>query len=562
VLWDLNANAGFSYWDEFSHWGTVAKLVAQEHTFHLKAVGVRSYFEDYAPGMALAVYFMCRLAGFSEPAVYFTYAVVLAAALLPMVGLAARASLLRGAIAVVAGFLMVALLGHGWSSALVDHVVGAIFGGVLCVYLLERDRPPRALLAVVPILCFLVLVRDSGSSFALLTGAAIAIDQLLRGWRIRRPDSRLPLAGVLLVIVVAPMAVTFSWKSYVVHAEVQTNFPSASLGRSLTKLRHCCHTERELAVVQAFFQELTGRQHMVPAQASGLLRNVATQLRGSDSAQVPPTTENTSHGRVLGLVLALSLAAVLLAGSRAAAGANAVFVVILLFGFVAYTLVLLTYYLYIFSDYEARVVTSMARYLRTFELAMLLVAAALLLQARTRLVWLNAAVTAVLALFLAYVWSHAPVTRTYLARGSAAILDSRKDLQRYLAPLIAASDRRARVYVLWQSATPADNGFDFWQAHYELRPRNTNLLCFSVGRKLRPDDMYSCPMTPVDLAALLAPYDYVVVANGLSSLEEQYPSIFGRSSGRNRRMFRVEGPAQKLVLQPIHEPTAWESSKY
>lgn len=537
VLLDLNAAAAYSNWDEFSHWGTIAKLVAELHTYHLKTFGVRSYFEDYPPGMALAAYYFGRLAGYSEPAVYFSHALVLLAALLPMIGLAAQGSLARALLAVPAGYFLVVVLGQGWSSALIDHIVGVLFGCTLCTYLLVRERPPAYLLVLLPVLAMLVLAKQSGHSFAQLTVGAIAVDRALLAWRHRSTGSLPAVAAVVLALWLVPSAVSASWKHHVTSAQLRSTFSSTDLGAAYKKLGACCHSERELAVMTAFFRVFTGAEKPVAAQPGNLVTTAGRQLFQAETARMLWRGGIHVHSKILLFLAALAVAGVALARPRA--GAAAVLPALLFAGLGLYTLTLLAYYLYVFSDYEARTVTSMTRYLNSFELGLAMAFGGALLRARVSRAWGNALLTVGVAALLLYIWSRTPHSHHYLAQGAPRLDAERTALREFVRPVVERTPRDARVYVLWQAVTPLDTGAQFWKLHHELRPRNTNLSCFSVGRPLQAEDIYSCPLPEAELRQQLAAHDYVAVGKGLATLQAQYPATFGRPDGHDRRIFRV-----------------------
>lgn len=554
LLLELNAEAAFSNWDEFSHWGTVAKLVSELHTFHLKTFGVRSYFEDYPPGMALATYFLGRVAGYSEPVVHASYALVLVAGLLPMIGLAAQGSLGRALLSVPVGYFLVVLLGQGWSSALIDHVVGILFGSTLCIYLLVRERPVAWLLALLPVLAMLVLVKQSGHAFVQLTVAVVAVDRALLAWRAQRSSGLLRVGAAVVALWLIPSVVSTSWRQHVAREQLRTTFSTTDLRGAYRKLPACCHSDRELAVVTSFFRVFTGAETPVSAQPGSLAANTARQLLHPETTRMLWLGGIHVHTKILLFLAALALAGVALARPRS--GSAAVLPVLLFGGLAVYTLTLLTYYLYVFSDYEGRTVTSMTRYLNSFELGMAMALAGMVLRARFSRTWGNSLLTLATTAVLLYVWSRAPESHRYLAQGAPRIQPERVALREFVRPLLTATAARSSVYVLWQAVTPQDTGTQFWQLHHELRPRNTNLHCFSVGRPMQPEDIYSCPLPEAELREALAERDYVVVGKGLGTLQEQYPGIFGRPDGADRRIFRVQRAGKDLrSLEPM-ESTA------
>ncbi|WP_432240576.1 hypothetical protein [Herbaspirillum robiniae] len=519
-LYDLNAEAAFTNWDEFSHWGTIVKLISAEHTFHLKARGISYYFQDYPPGMALVSYYFLRLGPYSEPTVFFSYSMVLLACALPLAGAGLRVSYVRGFLASLIAFYLINRLGQGWSSALIDQIVGMIFGGALCALWISRDTSWKNTLALVPILCFLVLSKQAGGSLFLIVAGLVLLDRLYCWKFIVNSNLSVSDAANIAALFAVPYLIGASWKRYVLNEDLKRSFPDASLTKGVSRLvTDCCSSDRELTALGNFLSGLSHGKIDAKIPAGNFLDTLYHALLNSDSPIVALTSGH--FGAVCLLVVLITLGACL--HHRPSRERALLWGAVLITGGAAYMISLLIYYMYFFSDYEGRTVISMDRYLHTYELALAMFAATVLLSGpivRGSRFMAERILVAVAG--LAYFFHHNPNANSYLITGADRIAPVRQEIRDKVKPFIAATKKNANVYVIWQGT----EGFELWMTNYELRPKNTNFQCFSLGPSQYNGDMYSCNLSAPALLQEFLRYDYVFVGKGLDGLEKTYPDIF------------------------------------
>lgn len=549
----LNYRTGFNQWDEFSHWGTFTKLLYSEDTFHLRAMGIRYYFEDYPPGTALFSYFFLQASGYSEPVVYFAHGVILLCGCLPAIGMAMSASTLRGLLAGVACFLFVVVLGQGWSSALIDHIVGILFGGIVCAFWTMRNSAARSLLALIPPLCFLVLSKQSGASFALLVTGLIFVDRFWFAYHVSGWRAKLVAVSPVILIFALPRLVQASWTWHVNHDDLTKTFSATNTGDAFAKLLGCCKSDREIKTVASFFQAMTGLPHAVPSPPGNIVATLIDQASRTEVLTAVWFATGPTHLKIVLLFSVLSVFAVLLRS-----GSPRLRLALFSAMFVAvgglYVLSLLVYYVYVFSEYEGRAIASHDRFINTYLIAFGLFAVGALLSApainlaRRAVVYLS--VILVLLLFRTYV----PIDlKFYLRNGGPQISQSRSDIRAFLAPILSSQDRHASVYAIWETTSIQQVGLEFWMMHYELRPRNTNLFCFSLGPPQYAGDLWSCKKSEEEVDKEFADYQIVAVGNGLGVLQKQYPRLFaGALAGANSGLFETFRDEEgKVGLRPI-----------
>jgi hypothetical protein len=549
-LYYLNRNAAFIQWDEFSHWGTFTKMVESEHTFHLKEKLIRYYFEDYPPGTALLSYFFLQTTGYQESVVFFAYSLILMAGCLPTIGMALGVSYFRGLLAIIACYLLVIVFGQGWSSALIDQIVGILFGGVICGYWLLRNAPPLRLLVLVPVLCFLVLSKQSGASFSLLATVLILIDRLWvmrleTGWQ-----SKIVVVSPVVALWIVPRLIQASWTRRVIGEGLTQTFSAANLSDAFSKLARCCHTDRELATMASFFKGLTGMPEAHQATPGNLFHIVFDQLFRVETLTSIWMAAGPAHIKILVLLCALLILAMFL-HPRVQRGRLALFSIAFVGAGFAYVLSLLVYYLYVFSEYEGRAITSHDRFINTYFLALSLFTIAALLTVPAVTLARRAVVEVVAVTFLLLVRSFA-MPGSY-GMNSPRISPARVEIREFLRPILSSTSKYSSVYAIWESTTIQQNGLEFWMMHYELRPRNTNHFCFSLGPPQYAGDLWSCKMDQQQVRDAFAGFQIVAVGNGLAKLRELYPDVFELTpEGKNAGIFEtIKNAEGQLALRPF-----------
>ncbi len=542
MLFDYNSRAIFVEWDEFSHWGAVIKLTLHANTaVHLVRQGFPLYFQDYPPGAAYAAYYFLRATGYQESVAIFSHAFVLLAASLPLIG-AARKPLLGALVAAVV-WVFVLCFGTGWSSVLIDQLVGVLFGASLVILWLERDRP-SAWVALAPILGFLTLAKGSGFFFALLIIGFAILLYALRG--LLACEFGESLAGrrrTAFLVISLCAGVTFCTSSlWTIHVRID-HIPPSLAGISLRGLfsqaTKCCSTEREKITTSRFKNRMFGLEdHLGNATA-------ATDAAGKTStgklvAKVLRKNWNAPGKLILAALLGGAILATLYR-TRADKISYGVMIGACCAGGAGYCLMLLLYYLYAFSAYEGTALASFERFFLsyTYGLAYLLLAG--LVGAlgesgkRARL----AQIALVLALLVILV-SRPGKVLDYLQQGGSSYHQQRTEVSKVVHPFVDVTNPRSRVLLVWQIEDPLQNGLEYWMMRYEISPRNVNVLCFSFGPPLYPGDIWSCGWDEEKFRKALNVNDYVLVGNGLQSIKKVYPNVFSLAdSGKNNQAFQV-----------------------
>ena len=228
----------FLNFDEYSFWGTAAKLMADNDRLYTLCDAGLPWQMTELPALPLLSYFF-QLYGAFAPwrAIYAADLAMLAAA--AAVGGCARKA--RVALPVLLGAALVptllsvaghtALLSTAWLEFLGDMPAGMLFGGAVAFWLAVRRSPRPARILVLPVLLLAANVKSNTLVLALAAAGLIALDCLF----FPAPGSRRGIkalaarAGFALVCLAAPLVQYMAWSRHIA-VLVQRNAASGGMG--------------------------------------------------------------------------------------------------------------------------------------------------------------------------------------------------------------------------------------------------------------------------------------------------------------------------------------------
>jgi hypothetical protein len=530
LLYAVNSQKMFYQWDEFSHWGTVIRMVFTANTFHFDPNPL--YFQDYPPGMALFAFFILTILGYSEGGAYFAYALVLLAHCIPLWRLACPKGVTPLAIAISISIVLISLLGQGWSSVLIDQILSVCFGGLIAAYfLIRRDSSTRWVLSFLFIT--LILTKHAGTSLAFLAciliffdSFIISLDESFRRSRVLSPISSLmsaALNAVIWLLLLLPALVFSSlWMHYVESAGLSRGYGRFGVWQLLRHGLDCCESKREHMVLERYLDQWLGLPDILLGY-SPLLLTIT--------------------------LITISLLAVVLVPSGLERLRLGVALIILIGGNLLFAAIQLLFYMYAFDEYEALALASFRRFQNTYYLAWALSTFSLLFlslpdssslnMARLRKFFYCTVLAAIISLGFRVV---SPGSISELSR------QERISLRAWVENLPLPADNHSKIYIVWQGS----NGFEFWKVYHEVLPRMTNSHCYSLGPPHFANDIWSCPYDDARFRAELRGYDYLLVAGGYGDLRINYPNFLpDLGLNTDRQLLRIEYFDGVLRLRPI-----------
>jgi hypothetical protein len=502
----VNRDVEFSSWDEFSHWGQIAKLIASTNRYPTK--DTFSGLLDYPFGSALFNYLFMPSSRFSETVALQSQAVFVAACFLPWFdGLHWRdwprvAMITIGAIGI--GYLTQS---NPWATILSDNLIAVAAAAAVAVYWQNEGRA-IGIAVVIPIIAALPLLKDVGAFFAYVALAVIAVDQI----RTTRP-----VWAWMPSLLAALLAVWLVKKGWAQHVETVGVGPTFNLSgdNALSKIATPQFGPYAAEVVTKFL----------------------AQLREAAIGTSPIVTV-----RWLAVIAALTVAGLIPAEKPYVATRVLAFAAILSAGFAIYVTGLFLLYLFSFSSYEGARNASFARYIGTYLLFWLAISVALLCpQGEMRWRWpIPRAVFIILAgIVLA---SHAPAPCWFACRADGNTHQLRDNIRR----AISAGPRNAdKVFVVWTGTS----GLEARVINYEVTPARSSNYCWSLGSKRFEGDIWECDLSAEEVAKMWRGYDYVFIGHADDAFWTRYGSLFtddARQSGAF--WFRSNGS----VLAPVN----------
>jgi hypothetical protein len=565
LLWLKVRSTSFHAWDEFSHWGYFPRELSA--TNRLPDADSQLILKNYPPGSGLFQYLVGLLMGMTEGHTIFAQDFLLLCGVTTLFQGARWKQWRALAALLICATLLIFMLGPGLRVSTMDHLLGVYFGAGIAVYLLDRATPQRPLLAL-PVCCVLPLLKAVGLLMAALIALFILIDQIVQA------ASRSPAApdadpGVswgrrafvwagIVVVFALPIAVDQSWQVHLRHYHWDSLYTvnQLSMGQVVRGLvAGAGPSPRETTIITNFKGALATLGVGAPSIASIVMHDFTGLVRDPQHYAPAP---NVSPPSLLIWVL-VYLAAVAVAARVQPTARHRVRVLVasavILAGGVIYHVGLLSLYINWFSEYEGVRLASYNRYLATYLLgAAIAVLSFLALALRdgpepndgsNALPAQALTVAAILCVFSAPLSSAA-----FFLRRTPDMIPARAVVHKVLEPLVGRIDPGKKVFFVWQGSS----GFELTVARYELLPIRMQNPCWSVGKKYKEGDIWTCDITVEELAKRMSECDLVLVGNTDSQFWDRYGSLFeDPEEARHHLLFAVVksgAPGIRLKVQP------------
>ena len=152
--------------DSTTHWGVVVREIIETNRLP-NFTNVDIVYTSYPTGTAGFVYFFCKFFGYSEAMTLFAQGILVLACGYALFSLVNRKSIIQHVLAVL--FVLFLLQFNIVLDDLrVDNVLSALcFAGIVIAFR-YADEPRRAILRLCPLVCSIVIVKNSGAIFVLL----------------------------------------------------------------------------------------------------------------------------------------------------------------------------------------------------------------------------------------------------------------------------------------------------------------------------------------------------------------------------------------------------------
>lgn len=525
-LWALRPE--FLNFDEYSFWGTAAKLTSENNVLYTVCdTGLPWQMTELA-ALPLASFFFQLFGSFAPWRAIFAADLLMLAALAAAAGCAKRARLacplfLAGlampTLVTVAGHT--ALLNTAWLEFLGDLPAGMLFGGAVAFWLAAKEKGPAARWLCLPVLLLAANVKSNTFVLGLAAAGLVALDAVLFGKRPGERRGAKPLAarlGFAAACLAAPAAQYLLWNQYIAGL-VRQNAAAGGMGDTASASLP--------AVVANGFKLLLG---LPAADYFEARRDLFWQYGGAlaEAFLHRKVSVFGTGAAVAALTLAVFAAAVLLAADRRARLRAALFAVGSSVCFAGYWLMLWLSYAFLLKDSTPESLASYPRYFASYYTGWLLLALAVLgvsCASAVRPVLGRAAALAAGVVFAAALAVGVEPQFTLLGVGGGEYAAVRGELAVAKAAKEAVPPGK-KVFLIRQG----DEGFSWFLFNQQLCPA----LVYGAGGATYGEPAlvegmaYSAPYTAEEFAALLENerVDCLVVAAIDHIFEESYAALF------------------------------------
>ena len=514
----INWGRVYSSWDEFSHWGLVVKNMYVFDSFSNHEYSTVT-FGEYPPAMALWQYFVSKWAGaYSESAVYMATGWFIAAMCMPLVS---RFSVKKWWGALASAFLMLflPLIFYRWYIVLlyVDPFLGVMLGYILLFDYLNEKRGLFYKLHMFAALVILCLVKSNGVYLAIVAIGIIAACDI---WKKRGKES----IPVWLVLFAGILFGKYSWSLYLNLSGFQAAWNTGSIS------------------IQSILALATGNMQVY--QKTSILNFVDALSEYRFGGYAFPMYIPTWLA-VFSLVLLVNICK----GREEKKKQGYCMLWGMLIGFMIYAIGLMVLYIFIYNEGEAMSLASFDRYMGTFLVAMMMVAAGVTIDTfaeKGKAGLGTGTVLCVMSFFLplAYIWDitiYVPVE----CNKSQSYREEHLQVKQYKNIL---DYKTHKVMYISQE----DNGIDKMMLKYIMTPVPTDSSgrAWSLGGPYAADDNYSANFSAEDLRDYIESegFTHVYLFSLNDFFYETYEELFANGEIMEKGMYEYDAEAGLLQL--------------
>jgi hypothetical protein len=498
----------FSQVDDFVYWGRMSRYLADDNAL----------LRQLAPIAALFQYFFTHFAGFEDRLAIFAQSVLiisgLALAIRPLARYTGAAKKITCCFAVLVAYSLVWILFTGLGTLQVDLLLGISYGvALLTYYCRELNNKEFILWEILPISLFIVLLKPIGILFALLAVGVVGLDYVRKGSR-----SLGYRFGIILLALFAIFICYASMKGYLQRLNLVGFSVTFTANDVIDALDPNSASTKQALIIKNFVSYIFLALHPSTYWFAVCIVSVLAIFKISKISHVP-----------FSITPYLAMFA----------------------GFVAYTLVLLLTYMFVFSEYEGISLASLERYAITYLLGMvivfmgrLLVLGANGLASRPAKVWL-------ISIAFLYFFPNA----VYFARHMARIIGNPSHFYVHTVANIATdvvkvTPSNSKIYFVHSRGTN-DEGEVF---NYLIMPRDSNRTCSFIRPPEAPRsevEPWSCALSLEEFKTKVSQYDFVAFAKTSNEFIHHYLKPMQIHAITQERIYSVSNANGTVKLKPV-----------
>ena len=522
-LFLLNVGRQFTVWDEFMHWGPMAKEMFRLDKYYSAAESVIPVHRDYPPIVPILQVFWCKLAGlYREDFLYISLQTLEFSMFFPALsGLEfKKSSAFWGKLVLVFLFIVSSVLlitlaeAKFYSTIYIDSCLAITFAYGLYLSVCEKKVTVFNLIRLGVCLSFLLLTKQIGLPFFLLILSAFALNYAAANYsdiksgiiRQRVKKRFLKTAVAALCIAVIPCLFSFSWNAYISASGIERQF-------NISDIR--------LSSLAGIFSGTAGEAWQHTA-----LINYIRFIFKNPLIDFPV---KLTYWQLVLVCTALLLLAGMYAKKHIGGKSTAVLNTVVILGSGGYAFTMLLLYTFCFGCYEGQILACADRYLDTYIFAAFILAAMLFLLAVSSQEETDVRKSRVhLCVILILMWAVWIPARSIaelvpnMLRGSpyrdSLPLDAREISEKTPAD--------ASVYIISQG-----NLFycTYYVTNYEIMPRTCNSELYSLGEPYSGEDSVTKNIPIEAWKEMLSEWDYLF----LQHVDEQFITKYGAAFAKD-----------------------------
>ncbi len=433
----------FPFIDDYNHWGRMSRYIAENNRL-INSTDMISV-KDYPPIASLFHYFFTYFSGYKDSKAIFANGVLTIIFSSPLfIALSSDAILKKNNDFILISLSVISLywvFGLGLHSLWADLLLGVGFGIALHIYFdLQWKNRSAALIAALPVLLFMVQVKQIGILFAFFALLIMLVDY------IRKEKSGVFIKTVLIGAA-AILLILFdtTWKNYLIVNEVDKTFSlKLSLDTIISAFNPATMNQGQYVTIQKFIDHLFFSHHL------------------------------STYWFLISLIM---LAAIVKFRNIKISDTDVFIYLSVYIMFFAYMFILLLLYLFAFGDHKGTKLGSIERYTITYILGVLIFLGGIIINIsetqsnRSKKIWLVLIALAIvlpntgrLLMDLTRVVNNSPPAHT------AGII------HRMSKSVIEKTPENSKIYIIWSEGSN-DESVIF---NYYLMPRKNNADCIFI----------------------------------------------------------------------------------
>ncbi|MFC3016830.1 hypothetical protein ACFOEL_10520 [Virgibacillus litoralis] len=218
------------HYDNFSHWGLIIKEMFDLNSLPDDRTVIQ--FKNYPPGSAVFIYFINKIIGYSESHALMAQGFLVAANLAVLLVYCNWKKPSQILLSIVSGFTLLIVIKANIYNLLVDTLLGLVAVSITVIAYYYRKNWLKSLIATMPILILLLLVKDSGKIFFIFNIALLL-------WFVISYESKKKTKALVFVTIFAifiPLFTSFLWGEYTDKAYPNTTYEDNKFAVTLDTL--------------------------------------------------------------------------------------------------------------------------------------------------------------------------------------------------------------------------------------------------------------------------------------------------------------------------------------